>query len=137
MKGHDVLTGKLHRIFSYGTLAIKFDSDLKNGKSLDGELIVTNGQFDIPLKVISASISPTYPDILNIEVSKMFSYMAEEKYSSKQIHQINNSILNSKNMNLPADQLPYEENIVTSTIFWDTSMYHEMNDLDGEEFLYE
>lgn len=137
MKGHDVLTGRLHRIFSYGTLAIKFNSDLKKGKLLDGELIVTNGQFDIPLKVISASISPTYPDILNIEVSKMFSYMAEKKYTARQIHQINTSILNSQNMRLPAEQLPYKEKIITSTIFWDTSMYHEMNDLDGEEFLYE
>lgn len=136
-KGHDVLTGRLHRIFSFGTLAIKFNTDLKNGQSLNDQIIVSNGQFDIPLKVVSASISTTYPDILNIEVSKIFSYMSEKTYTPRQLHQINTQILNSQNMKLDADQLPYEEKIITSTLFWDMSMYHEMNDLDGEEFLYE
>lgn len=137
MKGHDVLTGKLHRIYSLGTLAIKFNASLQDGQSLNDHIIVSNGQFDIPLKVISASVSPTYPDILNIAVSKIFSYVSEEKYTPRQIHQLNTQILNSENIYLPAEQLPYEEKIITSNLFWDTSMYHEMNDLGGEEFLYE
>lgn len=137
MKGHDILKGKLHRIFSVGTLAIKFSTDLKNGQSLDEYLIVSNGQFDIPLKVVSANISPTYPDILNIEVSKVFSYVSDKIYTPHQLHRINTSVLNSKNMVILKDQLPYEEKLVASHIFWDTSMYHEMNDLDGEEFLYD
>lgn len=137
LKGHDILTGKLHRIFSYGTLAIKFNTDLTVGKSLDEEIIVSNGVFDIPLKVISANISPTYPDILNIEVSKVFSYVSPTKYTPRQIHILYTTILNSSNMKLSSEQLPYQETVLTSHIFWDTSMYHEMNDLDGEEFLYE
>lgn len=137
MKGHDVLKGKLHRIFSYGTLAIKFNAPLEDGQSLDDHIIVSNGQFDIPLKVVSANISPTYPDILNIEVSKVFSYIADFKYTPRQLHQFNMTILNSKNMSISEEQLPYSELILASHIFWDMSMYHEMNDLDGEEFLYE
>lgn len=137
LKGLDVLKQKLHRIFSYGTLVIKFDEALTVGLALDDELVVSNGQFDIPLKVISANISPTYPDILNVEVSKVFSYVANRKYTPRQIHDMNTHILNQQNMQIDAAQLPYEQNIVMSQIFWDTSMYHEMNDLDGEEFLYE
>lgn len=131
------MTGKLHRIFSNGTLAIKFNSPLEDGQSLDDHIIVSNGQFDIPLKVISANISPTYPDILNIEVAKVFSYIADFKYTPRQLHQLNTTILNSKNMKINDQQLPYEELILATHIFWNTSMYHEMNDLDGEEFLYE
>lgn len=137
MKGPDVLKGKLHRIFSYGTLAIKFNEPLEDGKSLEDHIIVSNGQFDIPLKVISANISPTYPDILNVEVSKVFSYIADFKYTPRQLHQLNMSILNSNNMTVQKEQLPYREQIIAKHIFWDMSMYHEMNDLDGEEFLYE
>lgn len=137
LKGLDVLKQKLHRIFSYGTLAIKFDHNLTVGLALDDEIIVSNGQFDIPLKIISANISPTYPDILNIEISKVFSYVADHKYTPRQIHEMNTAILNQQNMQIDETQLPYEQHIVMSQIFWDTSMYHEMNDLDGEEFLYE
>ncbi|GEK35367.1 hypothetical protein [Kurthia sibirica] len=131
------MQAQLHRIFSFGTLAIKFDQNVQYGKKLDDVLIVSNGQFDIPLKVISANISPTYPDILNIEVSKMFSYVAEYKYTPKQIHALNTHVLNSKNMLFDEIQLPFDEKVTAYQLFWDTSMYHEMNDLDGEEFLYE
>ncbi|GEK29697.1 hypothetical protein KZO01_00060 [Kurthia zopfii] len=131
------MKAKLHRIFSYGTLSIKFDADLTDGQALDDLFIVNNGQFDIPLKVVSANVSPIQPDILNIEFSKMFSYVAEHKFTPKQLHNMNEQILNSQNITFDYDQLPYVQNPLMNILFWETSMYHEMNDLDGKEFLYE
>lgn len=131
------MKAKLHRIFSYGTLSIKFDADLTDGQALDDLFIVNNGQFDIPLKVVSANVSPIQPDILNIEFSKMFSYVAENKFTPKQLHNMNEQILNSQNISFDYDQLPYVQNPLMNILFWETSMYHEMNDLDGKEFLYE
>lgn len=131
------MKAKLHRIFSYGTLSIKFDADLTDGQALDDLFIVNNGQFDIPLKVVSANVSPIQPDILNIEFSKMFSYVAEHKFTPKQLHNMNEQILNSQNISFDYDQLPYVQNPLMNILFWETSMYHEMNDLDGKEFLYE
>ena len=131
------MKAKLHRIFSYGTLSIKFDANLSNGKALEDLFIVNNGQFDIPLKVVSANVSPIQPDILNIEFSKMFSYVAETKYTPKQIHKLNEQVLNSQNLSFDPAQLPYEQLPLMNILFWETSMYHEMNDLDGKEFLYE
>ncbi|VEI07712.1 hypothetical protein [Kurthia zopfii] len=131
------MKAKLHRIFSYGTLSIQYDADLTDGQALDDLFIVNNGQFDIPLKVVSANVSPIQPDILNIEFSKMFSYIAKEKYTPKQIHKINEHVLNSQNITFDPKQLPYDQKPLMNILFWETTMYHEMNDLDGKEFLYE
>lgn len=123
---------KMYRIYAQGTIVVLFKGALTSSTDLEEELIVSNGTFDIELKIKNASIvSSVAPDMLNLTVETIFSYTAKEPLSAKQLHQMQLSILNGQNIIIKPNTFPYDTPVVSSNIFWDSMSYREVERLDA------
>lgn len=123
---------KVYRIYAQGTVVVLFKGALTNPSDLEEDLTVSNGSFDIELKIKNASIvSSIAPDMLNLTVETIFSYTAKEPLSTKELHQMQLSILNDQNIMIKPNSFPYDVPVVSSNIFWDSMSYREVEHLDA------
>lgn len=123
---------KLYRIYAQGTVVVLFKGAITESTDLDETLIVSNGIFDIELKIMKASVvSSIAPDMLNLTVETIFSYSAAAPLSTKELHQMHLSILNGQNIMIKPNTFPYDNKVLSSNIFWDSMSYREVEHLDA------
>lgn len=124
----------LSRYYTSANIVVLFEDAIVNPGEVDELLVVSNGQFDITLKVKEATvISTVAPDMLHLRVENVFSYTSRKPFTKKQIHRLQTALLNEKNMHIRSDAFPYDQKIVSANIFWDAMSYKNVEHLDCPE----
>lgn len=124
----------LSRYYTSANIVVLFEDAIENPGEVDELLVVSNGQFDITLKVKEATvISSVAPDMLHLRVENVFSYTSHKPFTKKQIHQLQTSLLNEHNIHIRNDAFPYDKKIVSANIFWDSMSYKNVEQLDCPE----
>nr|WP_010303367.1 hypothetical protein [Kurthia senegalensis] len=100
----------LSRYYTSANIVVLFEDAIENPGEVDELLVVSNGQFDITLKVKEATvISSVAPDMLHLRVENVFSYTSHKPFTKKQIHQLQTSLLNEHNIHIRNDAFPYDK----------------------------